>query len=46
MDWLNQWPLTEPLTEAQLVYETHVMWTAKPGGVTLTMRQFSCLSRR
>ena len=46
MDRLDQWPLTGPLAEAQLVYETCVMQTAEPRGVAPTVRQFSHLSRR
>jgi hypothetical protein len=45
-DWLDRWPLARPLAEARLVYEAHVVRTAKPGGVALTARQFSRLSRR
>ena len=45
MDRLDRWPLTGPLTAAQLVYKTHVMRAAEPGGVTPTARQFSRLSR-
>jgi hypothetical protein len=46
MDQFNRWPLTGPLTEAGLVYETRIMRTAEPGGVALTVRQFSHLSRQ
>jgi hypothetical protein len=45
-DRLNQQPPTRPLTEARLMYETHIVWTAEPGGVTPTVRQFSHLSRQ
>jgi hypothetical protein len=33
-DRLNWWPLTRPLAEAQLVYETRVMRAAEPGRVS------------
>jgi hypothetical protein len=46
MDRLNQWPLTRPLIEAGLVYETCVMRTAEPGGVALTMSQFNHMTGR
>jgi hypothetical protein len=45
-DRLDWWPLARPLAEARLVYEARVVRTTEPGGVTLTARQFSRLSRR
>ena len=45
-DRLDRRPPARPLAEARLVYETHVVRTTEPGGVTLTARPFSHLSRR